>query len=281
MRPNTEVGVASVRIFGFVLLIAAGAAPVPATAQGQSDDDRWRRECERDRDHERARYCEVRLAHMSTAGGRLEVGGLQNGDVRIQGSDVSTIEIRALIRAEAPSEEEAKELAGRVQVEAEAGSVRARGPRTGYRHEWSVSYRILVPRRYDIALTSENGSVDVADVSGHLDLGSENGEVTLNRVGGAIHLKSENGSVDVTLGGARLDSEGLDVESENGSVDVRVPAGFAAHIDARSETGSMAVDFPITVQGRLEPNHITTDIGGGGPTIRISSENGSVSIKTH
>jgi hypothetical protein len=146
-----EVGsVASIRVLGFILLIAAGALPARATAQGQSDDNRWRRECERDGDRDRARYCEVRLEHMSTNGGRLEVG---------------------------------------------------------------------------------------------------------------------------------LDGEGLDVESENGSVDVRVPADFAAHVDARSETGSIAIDFPVTVQGRLDPHRITTDIGGGGPTIRISSEHGSVSIR--
>lgn len=282
MRYNPEVGrVASVRVLGFVLLIAAGAAPARATAQGVSDDDRWQRECERDRDQDRSRYCEVRVEHMSTTGGRLEVGNLENGSVEIQGGDVSAIEIHALIDAEAPSEVEAKEIAGRVEVEADAGSVHARGPRTEHRRGWSVSYRIRVPRHYDISLAAENGSVDVSDVSGHMDLGSENGSVTLNRVGGAIRLKSENGSVDVTLEGPRLDGEGLDVESENGSVDVHVPATFAAHLDARSETGSMAVDFPVAVQGRLDPHHITTDIGGGGPTIRISSENGSVSIRRH
>jgi DUF4097 and DUF4098 domain-containing protein YvlB len=282
MRYNTEVGsVASVRVLGLVVLIMTGTAPARATAQGQSDDDRWRRECERDRDQDRAPYCEVRLEHMSTRGGRLEVGGLENGSVAIRGGDVSAIEIHTLIDVEAPSEEEAKEIARRVEVEAEAGSVRARGPETKHWRSWSVSYQILVPRHYDISLAAENGDVDVTDVSGHLDLGSENGDVTLDRVGGAIRLKSENGSVDVTLAGTRLGGEGLDVESENGSVHVRVPADFAAHIDARSETGSMAVDFPVTVQGRLDPHHITTDIGGGGPAIRISSENGSVSIEKH
>jgi DUF4097 and DUF4098 domain-containing protein YvlB len=221
------------------------------------------------------------VEHMSTTGGRLEVGGLENGDVAIQGGDVGAIEIHTLIEAQAPTEEEAKEIAGQVQVEADAGSVRARGPRTQHWRNWSVSYRILVPRHYDISLAAENGDVDVTDVSGHLDLGSENGDVTLNRVGGAIRLKSENGSVDVALEGTRLDGEGLDVESETGSVDVHVPAAFAAHIDARSETGSMTVDFPVTVQGRLDPHHVTTDIGGGGPTIRISTESGMVSIQTH
>lgn len=269
----------SIRALGFVLLMAAGALPVRAFAQGQSDDDRWRRECEHDRDGDRARYCEVRVEQMSTAGGRLEVGGLDNGSVEIQGGDVNAIEIHALVEAAAPSEEEAKEIAGRVQVEAQAGSVRARGPRTNDDRDWSVDYRIRVPRHYDISLAAENGSVDVTDVSGHMDLGAENGSVTLSRVGGAIRLKSENGSVDVSLQGSRLDTDGLDVESENGSVDVRVPSDFAAHVDARTETGSMRVDFPVTVQGRLDSNHIETDIGGGGPTIRISSENGSVSIE--
>lgn len=262
---------------GFLLLVAVGAVAARAAAQGQSDDDRWRSACERDGDRDRARYCEVRLEHMSTSGGRLEVGGLENGSVEVTGGDVSAIEIHALIDAEAPREEEAKDIAGQVQIEAEQG-VRARGPQTEHRREWSVSYHIVVPRRYDISLASENGDVDVTGVSGHMDLGSENGNVTLSRVGGTIGIKSENGSVDVTLEGPRLEGEGLDVESENGSVDVHLPAAFAAHIDVRSETGSMAVNFPVTVEGRVDRHHITTDIGGGGPAIRISSENGSVSI---
>ena len=280
MRYNTEAGrVSSIRMLGFVFLLVASAPPARAAAQGQSGDDRWRRECEHDGDRDRARYCEVRVEHMSTAGGRLDVGGLENGSVAIEGSDVDAIEIHALIEAQAPSEEEAKDIAGRVQIEAEAGRVRARGPRTDDDRDWSVDYRIRVPRHYDLTLAAENGDVDVTGVSGHIDAGTENGGVTATRVVGAIDLRSENGSVDVTLEGSRLEGEGLDAESENGSVDVRVPTNFAAHVDARTETGSMAIDFPVTVQGRVDPHHIATDIGGGGPTIRIASENGNVSIK--
>ncbi len=42
--------------------------------------------------------------------------------------------------------------------------------------------------------------------------------------------------------------------------------------------GSFRVDFPITVQGRID-RRITADLGGGGRTIRAYTTNGSVVIR--
>jgi hypothetical protein len=41
----------------------------------------------------------------------------------------------------------------------------------------------------------------------------------------------------------------------------------------------MAIDFPITVTGRIG-REITTNLGQGGPLVRAVTTNGSVAIRT-
>ena len=41
----------------------------------------------------------------------------------------------------------------------------------------------------------------------------------------------------------------------------------------------MEVNFPITIQGRLDPRHLDIDLGSGGATVRVTTVNGPLTVK--
>jgi DUF4097 and DUF4098 domain-containing protein YvlB len=71
--------------------------------------------------------------------------------------------------------------------------------------------------------------------------------------------------------------EGLDVETSNGGVKLRIPEQYSARLEAGTINGGISVDFPITMQGRIDREIVAT-IGAGGPVIRVRTNNGGVKV---
>jgi hypothetical protein len=208
----------------------------------------------------------------------MTVDAAPNGGIDVEGSARGDILVRAKIVATAVTEEEARAIAGRVQVTATADRVTADGPRNAGRREgWSVSYRLEVPGNTPLSLQSTNGGISIADVNSRVDFKTVNGGVTLSRMGGDVHGRTNNGGITVNLDGSTWDGNGLDVQTSNGGVSVALPPQYSAHLETGTVNGSMRIDFPITVQGSIGRS-ISTDIGSGGPTLRIRTSNGGVRI---
>ncbi|MGH7719113.1 MAG: hypothetical protein ACREON_09755, partial [Gemmatimonadaceae bacterium] len=70
----------------------------------------------------------------------------------------------------------------------------------------------------------------------------------------------------------------LDLRTTNGGVDLSIPGNYSATLETGTVNGGMSIDFPITVQGRIT-RRLTTQLGGGGPTIRAITTNGGVRIR--
>jgi hypothetical protein len=246
-----------------------------APAQQRPADD-WCRDSGRDDD--RGSYCEVREYTVPASGATMTVDAAPNGGIRVDGAQRGDILVRARVSAQAGSDEEAKALAGRVQVTATADRVSADGPDNLARREgWSVSYELSVPPRTPLSLNSTNGGISIDNVQSRMDLKTVNGGVTLKRVGGDVRGRTSNGGVTVTLEGSTWDGEGLDIQTSNGGVNLAIPASYSAHLETRTNNGSLRVDFPITVQGRIDRS-LSMDIGSGGPTIKVVTSNGGVRV---
>lgn len=69
-----------------------------------------------------------------------------------------------------------------------------------------------------------------------------------------------------------------EIQSKNGDIFYRLPAGAGAQVQAETDNGALDVGFPITVQGTLG-NRLDTVVGGGGPTVRLVTENGDITLR--
>lgn len=268
---RTKSGRAFLAVVG--LAIALGAAPGAQRRAGGDDwcgDDNW--------GDDRAGFCEVREYTVPAAGATLTVNAEPNGGIGVEGSARKDVLVRAKVVATARTEEEARAIAARVEVVATADRVAADGPSgLGRREGWHVSYRLEVPTRTPLSLRTTNGGITIVDVNSRVEFRTVNGGVKLSRMAGDVEGRTSNGGIDVDLDGASWQGAGLDVQTMNGGVKMTIPSAYSAHLETGTVNGSINIDFPVTVQGLIGKS-LSTDLGSGGPTLRVKTSNGGVKI---
>jgi hypothetical protein len=222
--------------------------------------------------------CEIREQTLALSGGPISIDGRENGGVSVKGWDQGQVLIRARVQTGAPTADEAKALAGQIRIETSGAKIFASGPDGRRDYNWNVSYEVFVPRRADLSVETHNGGIAIADVNGRIDFSALNGGVVLKRVGGAVRGSTTNGGLVIELTGDRWDGESLDVSTTNGGVIMSVPENYSAHLQTGTVNGSINVDFPVNVQGRLT-KQVAFDLGSGGPLIKAMTTNGGVHLK--
>jgi hypothetical protein len=256
------------------LLLAAVAAPLSAQERSA---ERWLEECRSGRwGRDREQFCDVREQTIP-ARSSIRVDGRDNGGIEVIGWDRNEILVRSKIQAQAGTQAEAKEMADAIKIDV-GDEIRADGPSTRWRSSWSVSYEIHVPRKANLDLTANNGGITISQVDGRIEFETTNGGVSLTGVAGNVRGSTSNGGVDVELTGDRWVGEGLDVRTSNGGVELAIPESYNARLETGTVNGGMNIQFPITVQGRID-RRLTTQLGTGGPLVRVTTTNGGVTLR--
>lgn len=250
-------------------------APVSAAPQTRTvQDDEW---C--DSGHsDRARYCEVRETTLPADRDVIAVDAAPNGGIHVESWDRNEILVRAKVQSHADSEADARQIAQEIDVETSGRTIEASGPRTGHGEGWSVSFRLYVPRRSNLDLKSTNGGIAIENVSGAIAFRTTNGGIHLTDLSGDVRGRTTNGGISVDLAGDRWEGDGLDVETTNGGIKVSIPGDYNARLETGTVNGGMEIDFPVTVQGRIN-RKIEATLGDGGTTIRVFTTNGGVKIQ--
>ena len=260
------------------MLMAAATLTIPtlATAGRRSHEGDWCREGGWSGDG-RARHCEVRDLTVSPRSA-LHVDARPNGGVHVQGRDGSAIQLRVKIETHAETEAEAKALAAQVTVETD-GTIRAVGPEKRGRQGWYASFRLDVPRQTDLRLEADNGGIHVEDITATADFQTLNGGIHLARVGGNVRGRTTNGGLHVELSGSEWEGEGLDLTTTNGGVHLDLPSDYNARLETSTVNGRVHANLPVSGRrhGRTG-GRIETELGRGGPLLRLATTNGGVHV---
>lgn len=141
----------------------------------------------------------VELQHPMADGSTLAVE-TASGSIDITGQAVSETRVVATIRGQAPTEEEAQEIAEQTEIRFEPSgdrvTIKADTPRLGNRRSVSISYAITTPRQTSVECGSASGSVKAAHLQGSLRANSASGSVTCETVrGGEVRMGTASGSV--------------------------------------------------------------------------------------
>ena len=266
------------RFLGRSVFVATVLALATVGVVGQDKDSL---NCKKNRNWHSDRLvgnCEIREQTLAPNGGVIAIDGRQNGGVAVKGWDQGQILIRAQIQTGAPNAGEAAQLARQINIETSGNKIHAIGPDNQRDYHWSVNFEVFVPRRSDLSLETHNGGISISEVNGRINFSALNGGVSLKRVGGSVHGSTTNGGLDVELAGDRWDGETLDVKTTNGGVSMSVPENYSAYLQTGTVNGGISVDFPVTVQGRIN-KELAVNLGSGGPTVRAMTTNGGVRIR--
>jgi hypothetical protein len=244
-------------------------------AQTNDRAERWRDNCERGWNDDRGRFCELRT--YTIAATRISVDGGANGGVSFIGENRRDVRIVARIQASADDDAAASAIAKQIRIFTDGGTIRSEGPSHRDRTSWSVSYDVYVPNQANLVANTENGGISAEDIRGEMNFEATNGGIRLSDVGGSVRARTTNGGVTANLSGTTWQGQGLDLQTTNGGATVYVPRGYNAQLETGTTNGGMRVDFAITVTGSLNRS-ISTQLGSGGPRVRVVTTNGGVHI---
>lgn len=125
-------------------------------------------------------------------------------------------------------------------------------------------------------LQTGSGNIELhQQVAGDVKADTGSGSIRLYGVNGAVH--AETGSGDVNIDGNPVSDWKL--ETGSGSIHLSLPPEARYTLNADTSSGSVDVAAPITMQGHLNKQHIIGTVRGGGPTIRINTGSGDISVR--
>jgi hypothetical protein len=218
--------------------------------------------------------CEVRSATVPLVNGHLDVNG-QNGGIDVIGEDRQDIALEAHVTARAGSRSDAQSLLHEITIETGA-TIQAKGPHTSGNRNWSVNYRLLVPRHLAANFHTSNGGISLTGLNGNIRAETTNGGLRLDNLAGEVHANTTNGGIHANLSGPTWQGSGLYAQTTNGGVSVSASHPYSAHLIATTVNGGISA--PGINQPEGHRKSVDTNLGSGGPTIQFETTNGAVSI---
>lgn len=126
-----------------------------------------------------------------------------------------------------------------------------------------------------VVASTGSGDVDIEQVaSGSARVGTGSGSVKLRGVKGGLVV--ETGSGDIHAEGQP--TADWKVGTGSGTIGLKIPAQASFNIDARTSSGRLIVNHPVTTQGAMSKNHIQGKVGNGGVLIDVHTGSGNVEI---
>jgi hypothetical protein len=165
------------------------------------------------------------------------------------------------------SEVRASSGSGRIELDSVKGSVRANAGSGGIRGSHVGG-----------AFTASTGSGDITfdqTAPGDVDVQTGSGRVNLQNVHGALRAETGSGRIE-----ADGDPTGRwQLHTGSGRVGLRLPAQAAFELDARTGSGKITVDHPVTMQGSLQRNEVRGRVRGGGVMVSVRTSSGDIIIQ--
>lgn len=181
-----------------------------------------------------------------------------NGAIEVTGAEIDEIRIETTFEEHdlGDGASEVAVVGDRLQIEGSCDS--------SWYEQCSVSYRIVLPAAMAVTLDTDNGRIDLGDLTGRVDASSDNGAIDAARLAASeVHAQSDNGHVALAFTTA---PDTVEARSDNGHVDVAVPTSAAAYaVDAASDNGDVDVRVPTDPTSER--------------TIDASSDNGAVTVR--
>jgi hypothetical protein len=224
----------------------------------------------------------------------LRVHEVQNGGIQVRGWEKDTYSVTA---CKAAIGSEAQQLLSQMKLSVQGGEVSVSAP-SGQHNDWTVSLLIRTPRSADIEVSAHNGPVSfynvdgkltthatngpisMKDCSGEADISAENGPISFSGASGKLRLHTQNGPITVSLG-QNWDGSELVADAVNGPLTLRVPSGFHSSFLVESNGHSpVSCHASICSDARKtwDDDHRRIEYGNGTPVIRLSTENGPISV---
>ncbi len=145
-----------------------------------------------------------------------------------------------------------------------------------------VNFDVYVPTTVDLDLHTNAGSIDVYNVRGQVKLHSHAGSISAAQTTLTGNASFQTNAGAITFAGTLIAEASYRFQTNAGPVDLTLPANSAFHVDAKTDVGSLAVDFPgVSVFQQFIGKEAHGDVGAY-PRAQLSllSNVGSIALQS-
>ena len=239
--------------------------------------------------------CDLSLGHLTAratdewsrsypleAGGEIRIVNT-NGKIEIEGTEGSTVEVKAEKIARGATDAAARELLPRIVIKEDIKpdrvsleTERMSGIMIGAAFE--VRYHVRAPKNAVVNITNTNGQVALAALTGKVKAQTTNGGVNGRNLTGGVDARSTNGGVTIDM--ASIGPDSISLRTTNGGVTLTLPDGAKANLTASCTNGGINVSaldkLQISDQSR---RRLEGRLNGGGTTIELRTTNGGIRVR--
>lgn len=126
-------------------------------------------------------------------------------------------------------------------------------------------------------VNTSGGSIKAENGSGDLKLNTSGGSITVDAHDGNVNGRTSGGSIKVIM--LSQPTAPCTLATSGGSVTAILPADVAIDLDASTSGGSVYSSFPDAQVDPKKKTRLVAPINGGGPTLRLKTSGGNISIK--
>src|ERR1051326_8942092 len=222
-----------------------------------------------------------------------------SGSIDVRRGTANTVEIRGKIRAGGDwlrlgrdAQDVVRDIESNPPIEQSGNSIRIGRTDRDSERNVSISYELVVPSNTSLRAHTGSGSQTISGLSAGLEASTGSGSITLTDVLGDINANTGSGSIKANgvrgglrmhtgSGGIEIDGEQTgrwDLETGSGGIRIRLPKNASFDLSAHTGSGGVYVDYPMTVQGRIDSNRhdVRGTVGSG--TYALNARTGSGQI---
>jgi hypothetical protein len=132
-----------------------------------------------------------------------------------------------------------------------------------------------------VELSTSGGNITVGRVAGTAKLSTSGGNIRIDSASNMLRASTSGGNIRAAITGPL--TEDSSITTSGGSVRVAVDKAAAFRLDASSSGGSVDADgLTLTLESASrDRNRLAGTVNGGGPTLKLRSSGGSVSVRTN
>jgi len=234
---------------------------------------------------------------IQQSGNDIRIGHIDDPDLRHSVSISYELTVPAATRLRAQSGSGNLEIAGiqgPVEVQAGSGGIKVTDVGGTLRAETGSGTISIEQVKGNVRARAGSGSIRASAIAGGFEGETGSGRVTLEqtasgsvRVGtgsGSIELRGLRGSLDAHAGSGSIEADGdptgaWALHSGSGGIRLRLASDAAFDLNARTSSGSLTVNHPITVQGSMGRKEVHGKVHGGGVVVEVETGSGNIEIE--
>ena len=229
-------------------------------------------------------------------GNTIRIGHMEDSDLRRNVSISYDVVVPAETRVSAKTgsgDVEVDGVKGPLEASSGSGTLKASSIGAQVRATTGSGDISLQGVNGSVEATTGSGSITATRVAGGFDGGTGSGDIRIEQTApGNVKVSTGSGSIDVAgvkgglnvgtgSGDIKVQGEptaGWRVESGSGTVDLKLPSEAAFDLYARSSSGRIDVEHPLTTQGSIGNHEVRGKVRGGGYLVEVRTSSGEITV---